>query len=464
VQSNWAILPWCFVIDKQLRGNIVEMVRQPLKTARAFYQDKRDTYAGNGPNGIEGTYYAAGEDGASLVMFLVGGNIGAITKIADKVAALPRWSEPAVREWNKDLDDIKHHSEVDLDGISSDAFYKYFQDGNFTDAEIEGYLKFAGDFDNPIDQKKLKSNPSLAVLWKKNNDGDPDFCALSLTSGTTPVEIRSSGCDGIDLESMIKKLPDPETPEGKAFMDKFNQLFFDEHFDADGILDLVPTDRADKFLKDLQNEGDDFLQKFVDDPDLMEAWDKIYPHENKIKLSVLQRRKEFDNFLPEWRKTNPYTGEEMFDSNSGGYIVSHNGHNDYVHEYDMAKAFSSDGNVVKLRDESVPDPNFGNKTPDAEISGIVHDFKTFDSPNNVNGKVYNHIIASGSRSNAPGVSFNLQGNNASLIDVNQGLDDVRLLIDNTGVPSGMAEQVGLVYSDGSVKFLSKNDIINGAYF
>jgi len=110
------------------------------------------------------------------------------------------------------------------------------------------------------------------------------------------------------------------------------------------------------------------------------------------------------------------------------------------------------------------DPNFGNETPDAEISGIVHDFKTFDSPNNVNGKVYNHIIASGSRSNAPGVSLNLQGNNASLIDVNQGLDDVRLLIDNTGVPSGMAEQVGLVYSDGSVKFLSKNDIINGAYF
>ena len=64
------------------------MVRQPLKTARAFYQDKRDTYAGNGPNGIEGTYYAAGEDGASLVMFLVGGNIGAITKIADKVSGL----------------------------------------------------------------------------------------------------------------------------------------------------------------------------------------------------------------------------------------------------------------------------------------------------------------------------------------------------------------------------------------
>ena len=88
----------------------------------------------------------------------------------------------------------------------------------------------------------------------------------------------------------------------------------------------------------------------------------------------------------------------------------------------------------------------------------------FDSPNNVNGKVYNHIISSGSRSNAPGVTFNLRGNSASLDDVNQGLDDVRELIANEGVPSGMAEQVGLVYSDGTVAFLSKNEIINGAYF
>lgn len=265
---------WSFVNDKQLRGNIVEMVRQPLKTARAFYQDKRDTYAGNGPNGIEGTYYAAGEDGASLVMFLVGGNIGAIIKVADKVSALPRRAEPAVREWNEDLDGIKHHSAVDLDGISSDAFYKYFQDGNFTDAEIEDYLKFAGDFDNPIDQKKLKSQPSLAVLWKKNKDGDPDFCSLSLTSGTTPVEIRSSGCDGIDLKSMIKKLP---PAEDAVFWSKYEEVFIQDHFDADGILDINATEKVDEFLLDLQKEGDDFLAKFVDAPYLMDAWNVIPP-------------------------------------------------------------------------------------------------------------------------------------------------------------------------------------------
>lgn len=130
----------------------------------------------------------------------------------------------------------------------------------------------------------------------------------------------------------------------------------------------------------------------------------------------------------------------------------------------MADAIAKDGKAVKLRDESTPDPAFGNKTPDADIDGVVHDFKNFDSPNNVNGKVYNHIISGGSRSNAPGVTFNLQGNSASLADVNQGLDDVRLLISNNDVPSGMADQVGLVYSDGSVAFLTKDEIINGATF
>jgi hypothetical protein len=57
-----------------------------------------------------------------------------------------------------------------------------------------------------------------------------------------------------------------------------------------------------------------------------------------------------------------------------------------------------------------------------------------------------------------------QGNSATLASVNQGLDDVRQLIQNTGVPSGMADQVCLVYADGTVAFLSKLEIINEAYF
>jgi hypothetical protein len=259
-----------FVKDEQVRKNLWEMAQKPQELARAFYQDKKDAYSG--AQGIERRNYVASEDGASIVMLFVGG--GSVAKVLDFIKSIPKKAQPATRKLTDQYDGLKPHNEVNILDVASDDFYKYFQKGNFTDVEIEQYFEFVGKFDNPIDQKKLKSNPSLAVLWKKNKDGDPDFCTLNLTSGTTPVEIRSSGCfDKVDLESMIKKLPDPETPKGKAFMDKFNQLFFDEHFDADGILDLVPTDRADKFLKDLQKEGDDFLQKFVDDPDLMEAWE-----------------------------------------------------------------------------------------------------------------------------------------------------------------------------------------------
>lgn len=111
------------------------------------------------------------------------------------------------------------------------------------------------------------------------------------------------------------------------------------------------------------------------------------------------------------------------------------------------------------------DSAFGNKTPDAEIDGLVHDFKYFDVPNNVDQKVYNHIISPLSRSNAPGVTFNIKGNGAQLSDVNKGLQDVRNLIDNTGdIPAGMAEKIGLIRQNGTVSFLTKDQIINGASF
>jgi hypothetical protein len=214
-----------------------------------------------------------------------------ITEAGSYELAVPKKAQPATKKLKDKYDGLKPHDEVDIVNIGADNFYKYFQDGNFTDAEIEGYLKFAGDFDNPIDQRKLKSQPSLAVLWKKNKDGDPDFCALSLTSGTTPVEVRSSGCDGIDLNSMIKKLPDPDTDAGVAFWSKYEEVFINDHFDADGILDFDATQKVDEFLKDLQKEGDDFLQKFVDDPDLMEAWEVL---ENMV-----------DDIGPSWKTDVP---------------------------------------------------------------------------------------------------------------------------------------------------------------
>ena len=262
-----------------------------------------------------------------------------------------------------------------------------------------------------------------------------------------------------DLDAMLKfnrhtGIPGSNGPPLKKSLKAFQE---------DALGHGLNEGQVDELLGDM--EADDELARYLmTDEGRVRAWERLNPHPNRTSLPILTRRVEFDDLPLHWRKENPYTNQDMFDPNSGGYTVAHTGHNDYPHEYDMADAIAKDGKAVKLRDESTPDPAFGNKTPDADIDGVVHDFKNFDSPNNVNGKVYNHIISSGSRSNAPGVTFNLRGNSASLDDVNQGLDDVRELIANEGVPSGMAEQVGLVYSDGTVAFLSKNEIINGAYF
>jgi hypothetical protein len=166
---------------------------------------------------------------------------------------------------------------------------------------------------------------------------------------------------------------------------------------------------------------------------------------------------EFDNFGIEWEK-------RLFNKENGGYSVAHSGHNIVPNDFSMADDIANSGKKVKLRNEKVGDPNFGGKTPDAEIDDFVYDFKNFDSPNDVNGKVYIRIKEAGERSNAPGVVFNLKGNSASLSDVNIGLKGIIDFIQTEGIPPTMAEKVGLIYSDGSVKFLTKNEIINGAIF
>lgn len=59
----------------------------------------------------------------------------------------------------------------------------------------------------------------------------------------------------------------------------------------------------------------------------------------------------------------------------------------------------------------------------------------------------------------------MKGNSAALSDVNKGLDELRLFITNSGsLPPTMAEKVGLIYEDGIIKFLTKDEIINGAIF
>jgi len=196
---------------------------------------------------------------------------------------------------------FKHHNDVDLNDLPNDDFYKYFKDGNFTDVEIQEYFKFIdqdANFPNPADRRKLMTQPSLAILWKKNKNGDIDYCPLSFTGGGGPVEVRNSfmpsGC-GVDLVSMIKKLPDSDTDAGVAFWQKYEETFIEGALNNDGVLDFAATEKVDKFMKDLQDEGDAFLDEFVGDPNFVKAWEALFDFPNHRVLT--NRLEDVSNYL-----------------------------------------------------------------------------------------------------------------------------------------------------------------------
>jgi hypothetical protein len=195
----------------------------------------------------------------------------------------------------------------------------------------------------------------------------------------------------------------------------------------------------------------------------VKAWEKLsnFPL-SRVKLAVLQRRLDFDNFAPPWLKINPHTSDEMFDAVSGGYVVIHPGHNviignaDNVAEFTTAYAFAKDNKVVKLLDES--NQGSGIKTPDIEIDNLICDIKNTTSQTTIQQKVMGANAPTGQ---APNMIFTSA---ASPEKVNGGIQAAINTADPAGTAQYLATNVGYVYPDGTTKIISIIDFRNGTRF
>lgn len=176
-------------------------------------------------------------------------------------------------------------------------------------------------------------------------------------------------------------------------------------------------------------------------------------------------RKEFDAFGAEWLKKNPFTGKEMFNAESGGYVVAHTQHNNiYPHEFSMAEAFAKDGNKVKLLNEKAAT---GITTPDAEIVGMGNfDFKNIEATNP--GKIETNVqcYVLDAKRQADNIAFNLADNTVATPEIiNKAVNNAIETARNAGLKN-IADKVGIVYKDGSTKIidLNKFNIENGVKF
>ncbi|MCA6365214.1 MAG: hypothetical protein IM638_19435, partial [Bacteroidetes bacterium] len=182
-------------------------------------------------------------------------------------------------------------------------------------------------------------------------------------------------------------------------------------------------------------------------------------------------RREFDSYGSEWIKINPHTGKEMFNPNTGGYVVYHFQHNVILSnvnsqaEFAVAEALANNGEKVKLLSESAPQ-NIA--TPDAEIIGKgIFDFKNVNSTtqNAIKTNVMTYVMNPSQRSDAQGLIFNIKENTfATPQMIDQGILDAISTADFNYTTNSLAQFIGVRYSDGSIKIITLNEFRNGARF
>lgn len=226
-------------------------------------------------------------------------------------------------------------------------------------------------------------------------------------------------------------------------------------------------------IVDMKNDG--FVNAIVEDPDLMKAHKNLGDHPNRIKPDILRSRKAFDDIQSYdkierpngYHKNNPFTGSEMFDPETGGYVILHPRHN--VHtvgdaqtvagskaEFVMAEAFSRKGKRVTLLEEVGKQGG----EPDAFIEGIgIFDFKNVDiTASNLISNVQSKITASSRQGES--IAFNL-GDNPNVLPshVNQAIANA------IGTPDvKLPEWIGVVYKDGRAELFTIEQLRNGAAF
>ncbi|MEO1055225.1 MAG: hypothetical protein AAFX87_31650 [Bacteroidota bacterium] len=201
---------------------------------------------------------------------------------------------------------------------------------------------------------------------------------------------------------------------------------------------------------------------FAENLELVNAWKKLGDHPNRTNVNILQSRKAFDDIDASFGKNNPHTGTEMFDPETGGYVVTHPGHNvtvgdiDSRAEFTIAESFGRDGKRVTLLDENLPD---GVVTPDASIDGLgIFDFKNI-SPNasNIRNNVRNKIVDVNRQ--ADNIAINLGDKpGIDIADVNNGI------LDALSTPGSHPTHIGITYPDGTSKILTSAEFLNGSRF
>ncbi len=167
-----------------------------------------------------------------------------------------------------------------------------------------------------------------------------------------------------------------------------------------------------------------------------------------MEPSYIQESQEiYNRALPEYER-------HYYDEDTGGFVLIHQAHNTNVSEMFVAEIFARRGRRVKLLSEQAAP---GVRTPDADINDEFWEFKEL-SPEAVSIKNTVQRGVAVAKKRAPNVAYHIN-TVANIGDINRGI--ARAMIWDT---ERLLQKIALVFNDGSVQVLTREDLDNGRDF
>ena len=167
-----------------------------------------------------------------------------------------------------------------------------------------------------------------------------------------------------------------------------------------------------------------------------------------VESNYIQESQNIYNFAePEYERY-------YYDERTGGFVLIHQNHNTNDSERWVAEVFARQGRRVKLLSEQAAP---GIRTPDAEIDGEIWEFKELSSEAvSIKNTVQRGVAVAKKR--APNVAYHIN-TDADIADINKGI--TRALVWDT---EKLLQKISLVFNDGRVQVLTREELDNGESF
>ena len=145
-----------------------------------------------------------------------------------------------------------------------------------------------------------------------------------------------------------------------------------------------------------------------------------------------------------------------FDEITGGFVLIHQNHKTTESELFIAKVLAQKGGQVKLLSEQA---EAGVKTPDAEIDGKICEFKELTEGSQSLGNRVQEGIGQARKQGATAVYYYINRSDYELWKINRGIRQAFFWDKQQRI-----KEISLLFNDGTLETISREEWENGKYF